>query len=332
MNKKFLLIFIVAALFTLTFSDIYAQKLPADKAGTIGELSGQIGFIREGSIWVMNADGSNPALITDVKNADGRLSWAPGNKKIIFTRSGLVDLRGPDNLGGKHKVYDLFVAFLDSAYANNRQYWYRLTEDLGNRGPEWQPDGNIVFWKDMNANKVNAGEPNYQICTMDSNGDYVKLLRKDWQNMTETFMISPSLSKDGNLAFVYFEKQRPIGLVVTPIDSAMNSLDKFKEIAQANKAKVGPAWSPDGKWLAYISNDMNKPGLYMTTPDLKETYLVTIPPVGTYMNAFAPSFSPDSKWITFSTTDGSIWVVDITGNGLRRVTPPGSNKAPAWSK
>jgi hypothetical protein len=36
-------------------------------------------------------------------------------------------------------------------------------------------------------------------------------------------------------------------------------------------------------------------GLYIATPDPKETYLVAVPPVGTYINTMPPSFSPDSN-------------------------------------
>ena len=72
--------------------------------------------------------------------------------------------------------------------------------------------------------------------------------------------------------------------------------------------------------------------VYITNKDFTEDYLVFAPPVSTYISANPPSFSPDSKWITFSTTDGAIWIVDITGNGARRLTPPGIDKSPAWSQ
>ena len=115
----------VLIILTVLCSSVFAVgKLPAEKAGTIGKVSGQIGFIREGNIWTMNADGTNQQKITAVGNADGRMSWSPDNKRIIFTRSGIVDLKGPDYLGGKHKVYDLFLAYIDSAMNDNRQYWY----------------------------------------------------------------------------------------------------------------------------------------------------------------------------------------------------------------
>lgn len=331
--KRKIIIFVITLLLSLTIATEAADKLPIDKAGEINPPTGKIAFTRDGNIWIMNSDGSKQETICESINSDGRLSWSPDNKKIIFTRSGAIDLKGPDNLGGKHKVYDLFLCYLDSAYANKRLYWRRLTDDLGSRNPEWSAAGDkIIFWKDINANKANSFSPNYQLCSIDSEGDNFEYLRKDWQNLYDAFLISPSMNKNGDIVFVYFLKQRRYGLVVLPSSKLMTSLDSIQVLADDSRNFVAPAWSPDNKWIAMVNNDLNNAGLYIASADLKQKYLVTAPPVGTYLHTISPSFSPDSKWLTFSTTDGSIWTCDITGNGLRRLTGPGNDKGPSWSK
>jgi Tol biopolymer transport system component len=308
------------------------QRLSAEQVGPIGDPTGRIAFVRSGSIWVMKVDGSAQQKVTDVSNADGRLSFSPDNRRIVFTRSGEVDLRGPDMLGGKHKVYDLFMAYLDSLDAGNSMWWMRITDDLGSRDPEWLPDGRIIFTKDMNANLVNAAMPNYQIVVSNDEGGSQELLRKDWQNMSE-FLMNPTVNpKTGDIAFVHFFELKPQGIAVLNEERFMAPLDSIRKVSTANNKRVAPSFSPDGKWLAYVYNDMNKAGIYITTPDLKEHYLVWSPPVNVYPRSLAPSFSPDSKWLTFATTDGSIWICDITGNQARRITVPGSDSAPAWSK
>ena len=314
------------------------EKLSTEKAGTIGSPTGKIAFIRDKNVWTMDVSGINQTTITEVGNASGRLSWSSDNKKIAFTRSGKVNLQGPDNLGGNHKVYDVFLAYVDSATNNNTTYWYRLTDGIGSRDPEWSTDGKtLIYYKDMNANFVNAFLPNYQICLLSppetGNED---LLRKDWQNMSE-FFISPTMNADGMIAFVHMIKTseggfRQQGIAKLHRDKFMASLKSVDTQSKKMANFVAPAWSPDGKWLACISNSMDTPGLYLFSADFSEKYLVFTPPPVTSLITAAPSFSPDSKWLTFGTRDGSIWICDITGNGARRLTGPGMDTNPAWSK
>ena len=325
---------LILAVAAVTLSANAAEKLTAAKVGTIGQPTGQIVFIRNGNIWMMNADGSGQQMVSEVTNADGRRSWAPDGRRIAFVRSGKLQLNGPDPMvGGMHKVYDLFIAWLDSAYANNRLWWTRITEDLGGRGPEWSADGSqILFFKDMNANIANASTPNYQVCTINPEGGDLSILRRDWQNFGDDFLTTPTMNSRGQIACVTMYENKPQGLVVLDRANFMIPIDSIRALTLKNLKKVAPAWSPDGKWLAYIYNDINQPGIYVASPDLKENYLVYAPPVGTMLYINPPSFSPDSKWLTFSTTDGSVWICDLTGNGARRLTPPGMDRNPAWSR
>ena len=93
-----------------------------------------------------------------------------------------------------------------------------------------------------------------------------------------------------------------------------------------------PVWSPDGKWIAFILKAVDDQGIFITNEDLSERYLVYKPGIGQTLQTFPLSWSPDSKWITFALGDGSIWIVDITGGGLRQILGPGTNESPAWSQ
>ncbi|MEW6051400.1 MAG: hypothetical protein AB1644_10115 [Candidatus Zixiibacteriota bacterium] len=308
-------------------------KLSALQAGTISQPTGRIAFIREKAIWVMDATGANQMKVVSAQNADGRMSWSPDGRRIAFTRSGSIDYAEPDGTGGgKHKLYDIFIAYIDSAQVGNTFFWRRLTDDLGSRDPDWSLDGNtIIFTKDVNANAINAQMPNYQLCVMNPEGGDFQLLRKDWANMPE-FLMSPSMNAKGEIAFVHFFNQRPQGLAVLPRERIMTPLDSIGKQSAKMLTCLVPSWSPDGKWIAYVKNDPAKPGIYIATPDLAKSYLVYEPPAGVGLITIASSFSPDSKWLTFSSSDGSIWISDITGSQVKRLSGPGLDFAPAWSK
>ena len=85
-----------ALLITMVPLAMAAETLPADKAGTIGQPAGRLAFVRDKNIWVMNADGSDQQMISEVGNADGRPSWSHDGRQIMFTRSGLVNLQAPE--------------------------------------------------------------------------------------------------------------------------------------------------------------------------------------------------------------------------------------------
>jgi len=336
--------FIIAV--TTANLDVFAQsqKLPPALAGTIpARASGRIAFVRDGDVWVMDADGTGQMRVSEVKNADGRLSWAPDGKRIVYTRSGQFTFKEPDYAGGQKKIYDLFVCYLDSAAKGNTMFWRRITDELGGRDPEWSADGStILFTKDINANVVKAYLPNYQICTIDPEGGSLQILRKDWQTMTEYFLAA-SMSPSGDIAFEHlYGKSAPDkpenlnykrqGIAILPRGGFMKSLDSVRTMSNEFANCLAPSWSPDGQWLAFVKNDMSKSGVYIVGKDLSTTYLVYEPAVGASVHTVAPSWSPDSKWLTFSTDDGSIYICQITGAGVKRLTGPGADRFPAWSK
>ncbi len=328
LQKSMLLALVLAIPAAAVFGQ--EMKLPADKAGKIGVPSGKIAFIKSDDLWMMNWDGTNQKKVVTAGNVDGKISWSPDGKEIAFVRKGSVDLKGPDYLGGMHKVYDIFLGYVDSADVNTN-WWRRITDELGGTYPEWQRDGRIIFTKDVNANKVNAQMPNYQTCSMDGEGGSFKILKNDWQD-PEYMEIMPTLSPDSLYASVVYKGVNQVGMAICPLNLKALTKDVMLSKCKVLSGATGPAWSPDGKWIAYVTKGMNNQAIYITNRDMSEKYVVYKPSMGQVLQTYPLSWSPDSKWITFATGDGAIWIIDITGNGLKQIVGPGLNSAPAWSK
>ncbi len=324
----------VLVLFLSPILALAQSKLPPERAGQIGAPLGKIAFIRDGDLWVMNWDGGNQFKVVAAQNADGRLSWAPDNRRIAFCRRGQIDLKGPDNLGGRHNVYDIFIGYLDSAKTNTN-WWFRLTNDLGARHPEWSADGSkILFTKDLNANLANAVMPNYQTCMTDTTGETQEVLTIDWQN-AKRFATMPTMAPDGRYAFVLFKsltEGKPAGVVIASPELKSLTDEDLTAKAKFLPRATAPAWSPDGKWIAVIQSDLAENGIYIVSPDLTEKFLVYKPSAGQTLQTYPLSWSPDSRWLTFALQDGTIWIINITGGGLKQILSPGVNMAPAWSK
>ena len=95
-----------------------------------------------------------------------------------------------------------------------------------------------------------------------------------------------------------------------------------------------PAWSPDGKWIAWFSDEGGEYGLVLSPQDGKgAARRIPLEGAGFYGN---PKWSPDSKKLSFSDNSMTIFVLDVaTGTQTKVASDPLYGPAPvlhhAWS-
>jgi Tol biopolymer transport system component len=248
----------------------------------------------------------------------------------VFARQGNLQLRYPDGGGGSHMIYDLFYAYADSS--NN--WWEGITQTMGALAPEFTSDGSkVLFVYDLNANKINSTFPKYRLALWDTKTFKIKTLEFD--PASEMVAFTPTMSPD--MTQVAFVVMRLRGQQLTPTGIAIAKLSEFPladDVLEQRAEKLGngtaPSWSPDGKWIAYVSNDMSHPGIHLVSPDLSQTKVVYEPKAPTAISATAPSWSPDSKMLLFSTQDGAIYKISIDGGDPVRLSGPGNDYNPSW--
>ncbi len=104
----------------------------------------------------------------------------------------------------------------------------------------------------------------------------------------------------------------------------------------ANVMERDPAWSPDGKWIAYFSDESGEYALHLRDQtgmgDVKKITLGDGSP-GFYLT---PTWSPDSKKIAYMRHDISLWYVDVEKGTNVRVDKNtfgdfGDVMEPSWS-
>jgi len=335
-----------AALVLFVGSVLADQKTPTPPAPTnpatieIGARpAGQIAFIKDGGIWMMDSDGKNRRKISDVMNAKGRLSFSPDNKIIAFSREGKDASKLPSEEGGMHLLHDIFLAYVDSAGAN-LNWWKRVTFGLGGYYPEWSANDTVIHYQnDVNANKVDYIVPSHQPANVNINDGQADYWRKDWQTLT-TSLQTPSFSPDGKkVAYVINYSDNPDqyvftlhGIRILPMSETMTPETELRKPSKGLENAIAPAWSPNSQWLAYLSNDMRNPGIYIIKSDLTENRLVFAPSATQQISPHPVGWAPDSKWLTFASMDGTIYIIDINGQRLSPISGPGKHSNPTWSK
>lgn len=103
----------------------------------------------------------------------------------------------------------------------------------------------------------------------------------------------------------------------------------------ASIAERDPAWSPDGKWIAYFSDESGEYALHLEDQSgLGEVKKINLGNPPSYF--YAPMWSPDSKKIAYTDKRLSLWYVDVEKGtpvkvATERFEDPTSVMNEAWS-
>jgi serine/threonine-protein kinase len=218
-------------------------------------------------VWVDRHGISQPISKTPRYAWGPRLS--PDGKKVA--------VRIPDTMGDMQVwVYDLTREFFTQLTTRGKNWW-----------PVWASDGKRIAFPSINPNSGRVDI--YSILSDGSASPELLVSSKDFDQQPFSW------SRDGKLLLFHRQTKPPNAwdILVKPVDPDQEPWPFLA--TEANE--FHPALSPDGHWLAYVSDRLGEP--FNT-----EVYVQSFPERGprwqiSHGGGFAPTWSPDGKELFF---------------------------------
>jgi Tol biopolymer transport system component len=204
-----------------------------------------------------------------------------------------------------------------------------LTTDPGYEGePTFSPDSEtIAYVSDRTGNfdifiKQISGGPDIQLTSSPADD------------------VQPAFSPDGKQIAFVSTRSSQTGLLYPVADSPMIGGDIWIMSALGDKGGNArriieggnfPSWSPDGKFILYVSGAWRSPRIFTapsTGGEAREIPLKFADSENPGGLGFYPRYSSDGRWILFQSNNAGVYVVKSDGGEALRIA---QGKAPVWN-
>lgn len=244
-------------------------------------------------------------------------------------------------------------------YVRDKQIWIHAGTTVRalpitgeTRDPAWSGDGRrIAFirrdesFSDLYIFDAQTG----QATAVTSNGSQLQKRTKDYV-LSLIWAAKPTWSPDGQEIVFLSQRRPPTGEddPNNPVYEFPLSLYRYKinligtreprnsdllPIEPGDSDMLSPAWSPDGRYLAYVKSPRDTKPRRIMLYDFETEQATEYP--GIPEGAYDPAWSPDGRMLAFAvgqdvTTD--IWTIEgVAGGAPQRLTSTGRARTPAWA-
>lgn len=144
--------------------------------------------------------------------------------------------------------------------------------------------------------------------------------------------VEPEISPDGRRLALTQLLAYGSDIMVYDIASAVSRrLTGLPGCCESRSIAEAPAWSPDGAWIAFHSNQEGDDNIYIIRPDGSGLRRVT----ASVANEREPAWSPDGQSIVFSSNRGGGWNLHTlhlaSATETQLTTHPDPDSSPDWS-
>ena len=141
-----------------------------------------------------------------------------------------------------------------------------------------------------------------------------------------TVSISPRISPDNSrLAFSSLGHD---GFQIRMFSLVLNRMVNFASVGGTN---LSPAWSPNGKDIAYSSSRSGDPEIWISDTSGNSSRRITNFRGPDVSPVFNPRTGSQIAWISGRTNLPQLYVMDIDGSNVQRMTDGGYATSPSWS-